>query len=87
MTFTLNENSWNKKASVLYLEMPLGTGFSYGGSSKIDHITDDTFTTEFMYVIRMFFERFPAYKKCDFYLSGHGYGAVHVAYIAKQIIE
>lgn len=28
VTFTLNEHSWNKKASILYLELPAGTGFS-----------------------------------------------------------
>jgi carboxypeptidase C (cathepsin A) len=30
MTFTRNENAWNKKANLLFLEIPAGTGFSDG---------------------------------------------------------
>jgi carboxypeptidase C (cathepsin A) len=37
--------------------------------------------------LRFFFSRFPSYKKNDLYLTGHGFGGVHIAYLAKQIIE
>jgi carboxypeptidase C (cathepsin A) len=81
----MNANSWNKKASVLYLELPVGTGFSEGYDEG--SYTDETFTKDAIYSLREFFNRFPSYKKNDLYLTGHGYGAVHVAYLAKQIIE
>jgi serine carboxypeptidase-like clade 2 len=68
----------------LYIELPAGTGFSEGPDEAIN---DESYTTDFMYSMREFFNRFPAYKKNDLYLTGHGYGAVNVAYIAKQIIE
>ncbi len=40
-----------------------------------------------MAAIRLFFARFPSYKKNEFYLTGHGYGGVFAAYLAKEIIR
>jgi carboxypeptidase C (cathepsin A) len=40
-----------------------------------------------MNALRLFYSRFPTYRKNDLYLSAHGYGAVNAAYIAKQIID
>lgn len=84
-TFTVNPNSWNKKANVLYLELPAGTGFS--DINFKEDITDDTYTTDAVNSIRSFFARFPSFKKNDLYLTGHGFGGVHAAYLAKRMIE
>lgn len=35
----------------------------------------------------MFLARFPRYKKSDIYLTGHGYGAVFISYLAHSILE
>ena len=67
------------------MELPAPTGYSTGPDDKT--INDDIFTDETMTSLRFFFARFPAYKKNDMFLTGHGYGAVHVAYVAKRIIE
>lgn len=40
-----------------------------------------------MLSLRLFFARFPAYRKNDLYLSGHGYAAVYNVKLAKYIIE
>lgn len=37
--------------------------------------------------LRLFFARFPAYRKNDLYLTGHGYAAVYNVKISKYIIE
>lgn len=67
------------------MELPAATGFSLGPEDKI--ISDEVFTDETMSALRLFFARFPSYKKNEMYLTGHGYGGVHVAYVAKRIIE
>lgn len=36
--------------------------------------------------IQFFFKKYPAYYGREIYLSGRGYGGVHVASLAKQII-
>jgi carboxypeptidase C (cathepsin A) len=64
--------------------LPGAVGFSEGPEDKI--ITDDVFTKDAINTLRLFFARFPSYKKNDLFLSGHGYGAVHVTYLAKAIV-
>ena len=36
-----NEYSWNKKANVLYVESPVGVGFSYSNSENDYHTSDN----------------------------------------------
>ncbi|KAJ4171484.1 hypothetical protein NW754_013252 [Fusarium falciforme] len=45
---TLNKHSWNNHSNMLYIEQPLGTGFSY---TKIENGTYDTLTGEFTPVV------------------------------------
>ena len=88
-TFHENEYSWNKNASMLYLEMPAGVGFSY--CNKTEWSTDnctyvDTNTAEENLVaLRAWFERFPDYKTKDLYLSGESYAGIYVPYLMHQI--
>jgi len=39
-TLIRNENNWNKKASIVYMESPIGVGYSYALNGNIT-INDD----------------------------------------------
>ena len=82
---SINEHTWNKRANLLYLELPGGVGYSVGPDDKA--ITNEDLTQDAMSCLRLFFDRFPAYKKNDLFLSGHGYAAVFIANIAQAIVE
>lgn len=41
-SFTLNKNSWNSNATVIYLESPAGVGFSNCGNETECQFTDET---------------------------------------------
>merc|ERR1712131_125511 len=41
-TISMNPNAWNQKANMIYLEAPVGVGFSTGAPSDFDVISDDT---------------------------------------------
>ncbi|CAH8516892.1 unnamed protein product [Dicrocoelium dendriticum] len=84
----LEENlwSWNKFANILYLESPVGVGFSY---SKDGNVTsdDDMTSLNTYHALLNFLEKFPAYKKRDFYITGESYGGVYIPSLATRILK
>lgn len=59
-------------ANVLYIEAPVGVGFSY--STEGDYNCDDDRTAaENMAAVEQFFSMFPEYKANAFYITGESY--------------
>ncbi|XP_010273635.1 PREDICTED: serine carboxypeptidase 24-like [Nelumbo nucifera] len=84
----LNEYSWNKEANILFLESPVGVGFSYTNtSSDLKHSGDRRTAREaFVFMVR-WMERFPQYKYRDFYIAGESYAGHYVPQLAKKIYD
>lgn len=83
---TLNPYSWNKVANVIFLESPVGVGYSYDTTAA--YATDDAQTTEQNYLAVMdFFEKFPMYRNNDFYVTGESYGGVFVPLLTQHILN
>lgn len=81
-----NPYAWNKVANLLFLEAPVGVGFSYTNtSSDISQLGDD-FTAKDSYAFLVnWFKRFPQYKFHDFYISGESYGGHYVPQLSEII--
>jgi len=67
----LNPHSWNKHANMLYVDQPLGTGFSFG--------TEDVASTvaaapQVWKLLQAFYAQFPRYKNHKFGLFTESYG-------------
>lgn len=45
---SLNEHSWNNYANMLYVDQPIGTGFSYGTDSATSTVTAAEYVWEFL---------------------------------------
>ena len=70
-TPVLNPHSWNNVANMLYLDQPIGTGFSYGTDSATSTVTAAPFVWKFL---QAFYAQFPAYKNRNFGLFTESYG-------------
>ncbi|KAL6850311.1 hypothetical protein ACP4OV_020938 [Aristida adscensionis] len=83
-----NKFAWNKEANMLFLESPVGVGFSYTNTtSDLDNI-DDRFVAEDTYMFLLnWFNRFPQYKSNDFYISGESYAGHYVPQLAEVVYE
>lgn len=84
-TLSINKQTWNSRANLLYMDLPVGVGYSEGDDQKV--ITDEELTQDALASLRMFLARFPRYRKSELYLTGHGYAAVYIANIAKAMID
>jgi hypothetical protein len=73
-----NPYSWNLHANILYVETPVGVGFSYSDVQD-DYITGDAQTAidNYMLIIK-FLERFPERQSNDLYVASESYGGHYI---------
>lgn len=72
-----NENpySWTKLANVVYIDQPVGTGYSDGSDQAT---TNAQVTADFYSWLTAFYEVFPALKSKGTHLIGESYAGVFV---------
>ncbi|KAE8147260.1 Alpha/Beta hydrolase protein [Aspergillus avenaceus] len=85
-TLEYNEGSWDEFANLLFVDQPVGTGFSYVNTDSYLHELDEM-SAHFIVFLEKFFELFPEYEGDDIYLAGESYAGQHIPYIAKAILE
>lgn len=72
-----NKYSWNMETNMLYLESPIGVGFSYSNSSSDYQYYNDAMTAQDNLAFLLnWFEKFPEYRSVDFYITGESYGVL-----------
>ncbi|XP_065850140.1 serine carboxypeptidase II-2-like [Euphorbia lathyris] len=87
---TLYENpySWNKVANILFLDSPVGVGFSYSNNSSdlLDNGDKKTGRDSLTFLLN-WFERFPQYKGRKFYITGESYAGHYVPQLSQAIVR
>ncbi|EEC78565.1 hypothetical protein OsI_18545 [Oryza sativa Indica Group] len=79
---------WNKEANLLFLESPVGVGFSYTNtSSDLSNLNDDFVAEDAYSFLVNWFKRFPQYKDNEFYISGESYAGHYVPQLADLVYE
>lgn len=86
--FKFNKYTWNKAANLLFVESPVGVGFSYTNTSTDIKQLGDNITARDSYIFLVnWFRRFPQYKYHDFYISGESYAGHYVPELAEFILD
>ncbi|KAL2517088.1 Serine carboxypeptidase-like 31 [Abeliophyllum distichum] len=81
-----NSYSWNTEANLLFLESPIGAGFSYSNTSGDYDILGDDFAANDAYVfLHKWFLKFPSYRTRKFYIAGESYAGKYVPELAELI--
>jgi cathepsin A (carboxypeptidase C) len=70
LSLNVNPYSWNANATVVWVDQPVGTGYSYGG---FDH-NEGQVGSDMLEFIVGFFNKYPQFKGLDFYIYGESYG-------------
>ncbi|KAH6690573.1 pheromone-processing carboxypeptidase KEX1 [Plectosphaerella plurivora] len=81
-----NNGTWNQFANLLFVDNPVGTGFSYVDTNSYLHELDEM-AAEFVKLLEAWFELFPQYKQDELYFAGESYAGQHIPYIAKHILD
>ncbi|XP_054820210.1 serine carboxypeptidase II-2 [Prosopis cineraria] len=87
-TLYLNPYSWNQVANILFVDSPVGVGFSYSNtSSDILNNGDRRTAEDSLEFLLNWFDRFPQYKGRDFFVSGESYAGHYVPQLSQVIVK
>ncbi|KAF5282413.1 hypothetical protein FQR65_LT14307 [Abscondita terminalis] len=80
------EHYWSQTHSVIYIDNPVGTGFSFTDEGGYTH--NETIIGEHLYLALLeFFQIFPELKENDFFVTGESYAGKYVPAIAHYIMK
>ncbi|KAM0922244.1 hypothetical protein ACQ4PT_006294 [Festuca glaucescens] len=83
-----NHYSWNREANLMFLESPVGVGFSYTNTSSDLKKLGDKITADDAYIFLLnWFKRFPQYKSHEFYIAGESYAGHYVPQLSEKIFD
>lgn len=77
---------WNRVANMLFLEAPVGVGFSYNDLSNYVN-SDDQTVKDNLEAMERFFSLFPKYRYNPFYLTGESYAGIYIPTLAQSILK
>jgi len=79
--------SWTTIANVVYLEQPVGVGFSYSTNPN-DYNTNDTQSAiDNFAFLEGFLKAYPEYKGRPLWITGESYAGVYVPSLTAQILD
>ena len=81
----INKNSWNNKANLVFVDQPVGTGFSKGKVLKMPH-NEDQIAEQFGVFLKGFYEKYQEYKDRPFYITGESYAGHYIPFIGNYIL-
>lgn len=87
LTLIWNKFGWDQEASIIYIDLPVGTGFSYStNSGDIRHdaegVSEDIFD-----FFQAFFTAHPEFAENDLYVMGESFGSHYVPAVAARLHE
>ncbi|KAK6922464.1 Peptidase S10, serine carboxypeptidase [Dillenia turbinata] len=83
-----NEHSWNREANMLYLETPIGVGFSYStDTSSYAAVNDKITARDNLVFLQKWFDIFPHFKDRNLYVTGESYAGHYVPQLAELMLE
>lgn len=83
----LNDWRWNKISNMVFIEQPVGVGFSYSDNSDDYKIGDDQAAIDNLHTILSFLEKFPKFNSSPLYITSESYGGHYMPMLAQNIIE
>ncbi|KAL8103808.1 serine carboxypeptidase-like 31 [Apium graveolens] len=85
---SINPYSWNKEANMLFLESPVGVGFSYSNTTSDYDKLGHNFTAHDAYnFLHKWFLKFPSFRMRTLYIAGESYAGKYVPELACLIQE
>ncbi|KAJ2949897.1 hypothetical protein O0L34_g11216 [Tuta absoluta] len=79
--------TWVKDFNVIYVDNPVGTGFSYVDNSNLLTTTNDEIALDFVNLMRGFYSKHPEFEGVPLYIFGQSYGGKMAVDMAIRMKE
>ncbi|KAI3758497.1 hypothetical protein L6452_06061 [Arctium lappa] len=83
----LSPTSWTKVANIIFLDIPVGTGFSYARTTRAAHSTNIQYVDHAYEFMRKWLNSHPEFISNPFYVGGGSYSGIPVPMITQLILE
>ncbi|XP_055861008.1 probable serine carboxypeptidase CPVL [Biomphalaria glabrata] len=88
ISYRRRKNSWAETFSMLYIDNPVGVGYSYSDSGEEGYrTTQEEYTRDLYEFIQQFYVMFPEYLQRELYIGGQSYAGKYVPAFAYKIHE
>ncbi|WCJ18016.1 serine carboxypeptidase-like 1 [Euphorbia peplus] len=84
-TLIINPYSWTKFANILYLDFPVGTGFSYATTNEGYRTSDLISATHANHFLRKWLTTHPKFQSNALFFGGDSYSGILVPTIVREI--
>ncbi|TFK22357.1 pheromone-processing carboxypeptidase KEX1 [Coprinopsis marcescibilis] len=85
-SFVVKEGGWEEYTTMVYVDQPPGTGFSFSSTDQYAHTMKDA-SGHFMEFLKNFYAVFPEYKNVDTYLAGESFAGQWIPFFAEAILD
>jgi len=87
LSLNINPYSWNSFANIIFIDQPVGTGFSYADSFFDYNINEEQISKDMFIFIQEFFTLFPHYADLPLYITGESYAGHYIPAISYRILQ
>ncbi|CAI5975496.1 unnamed protein product [Closterium sp. NIES-65] len=81
-----NPAPWNRRYGVLFIDNPVGTGFSVAPSDEDIPLDQDDVARDLYTALRSFFDLFPPFRQRPFFLAGESYAGKYVPALGSLLV-
>ena len=82
-----NPHGWDTAHNMVYIDQPVGTGFSYTSDPRDDVTSEKVVAADVLDFLLEFYDAHPEYADLPFYVTGESYAGHYVPAVASRIDE
>ena len=87
LTLAVNEHGWDTVANLIYVDQPIGTGFSYSTDPADDVHDERRVAEDMLQFLTEFAEAHPELADNDFYITGESYAGHYVPAVSYRVFR
>ncbi|XP_057530574.1 serine carboxypeptidase-like [Amaranthus tricolor] len=85
LSLVWNEYGWDQAANIIFVDQPIGTGFSYSTDKRDIRHDEEGVSNDLYDFLQAFFTEHPDFAKNDFYITGESYAGHYIPAFAARV--